>query len=178
MSESNPLSRTAWIVVLSAASLVFSIALACAMPFAALGAVAALALPRRDAFAAAGIGWLANQAVGYGILGYPTDPITLAWGVALGLSALAAVAAALGVLKAKVSFAIRAVLGLIAALVAQQAVVWAASWPLNSHPSAFALPVLLQIAWTNALAYAALAGLQWIGGRAGLTSGLRRQAAG
>jgi len=82
-------------VVLVATAILFSFALACGMPFAALGALAALTLPARDALVLAVLGWLANQAIGFGFLGYPLDAMTLAWGVALGFSALTAVVGAL-----------------------------------------------------------------------------------
>lgn len=83
-----------WLAVPVLTSLGFSLALACGTPFAAIAALGALALARRDAYLAALLAWGANQAVGFGLLGYPTDARTLAWGVAIGVSALAAVWAA------------------------------------------------------------------------------------
>ena len=49
--------------VLVAAAILFSFALACGMPFAALGALAALTLAPRDSALLASLGWLANQAI-------------------------------------------------------------------------------------------------------------------
>ena len=180
MSDSNAWSAPVWSLVLVAASMLYSFALACGMPFAALGALAALALPRREAFATVILGWLANQLVGFGFLGYPTDPSTLAWGLALGLSALAAVAAARAIdgVAARLPVLGVAALAFIAALLAQQAVVYAASWPLPSHPSAFSLLVLWQIGWTNALAFIALGLLYRLGAVVGLAPSAPRQAAG
>lgn len=80
--------RPAWALLLVAASLAFSLALACAMPFAALCAVAVCTLPRRDAFYTVGAAWIANQAIGFSFLHYPWDANCFAWGVAIGLSAL------------------------------------------------------------------------------------------
>ena len=65
MGNANSWSAPVWSVVLVAAAMLYSFALACGMPFAAPGALAALALPRREAFATAILGWLANQAVGF-----------------------------------------------------------------------------------------------------------------
>ncbi|WP_407518572.1 hypothetical protein, partial [Methylobacterium oryzisoli] len=73
---------------------------ACAAPFAAVAAYAALVLPRRDGLAAVLLAWLANQAVGFGLLGYPHDPSTLAWGLALAAAALLAWGAAGAVARA------------------------------------------------------------------------------
>ena len=64
-----------------AASVAFSFGLACVMPFAALCAVGACTLPRRDAFAVAGMAWLANQVVGFGFLHYPVDGVLPGRGV-------------------------------------------------------------------------------------------------
>jgi len=180
MDDSNTWPASAWSVVLVAAAMLYSLALACGMPFAALGALAALALPHREAIATAILGWLANQVVGFGFLGYPTDPSTLAWGLALGISAIAAMTAARATydVAARWPMVARAALAFIAALLAQQAVVYAASWPLPSHPSAFSLPVLWQIGWTNALAFIVLGFLHRLGAMVGFAPSAPRQAAG
>ena len=180
MGDSNTWSAPVWSVVLVAASMLYSFALACGMPFAALGALAAIALPRREAFATAILGWLANQVVGFGFLDYPTDLSTIAWGIVLGISALAAVLAARAIhgAAARWPMVARATLVFVAALLAQQVVVYAASWLLSSHPSAFSLPVLWQIGWTNALAFIALGLLYRLGAVIGLAPSAPRQAAG
>ncbi len=69
-----------------------SLAAACLMPFVALAAMAATTLPRREGLATIAIGWAANQAIGFGLLGYPLDAGALGWGAALGIAALAAFA--------------------------------------------------------------------------------------
>ena len=180
MGDTNAWSAPVWSLVLVGAAMLYSFALACGMPFAALGALAALALPLRAAFATAILGWLANQLVGFGFLGYPTDPSTLAWGLALGISAIAAVAAARMTWNVTKHFpvVVASALALAVALVAQQTVVYAASWPLPSHPSAFSMPVLWQIGWTNALAFVVLGVLYRLGAMVGLAPSQSRQVAG
>ncbi len=180
MDDTSTWSAPIWSLVLVVAAIVYSFALACGMPFAALGALVAIALPRREAFATVILGWFANQVVGFGFLGYPTDASTLAWGLALGISALAAVAAARVTynVAARWPMMVRAALVFVVALLAQQAVVYAASWPLPSHPSAFSLPVLWQIGWTNALAFIALGLIYRLGAVIGLAPSPSRQAAG
>jgi len=83
-----------WIVLLSAASVLTSWALACATPFAALAALAALHMERREGLILMAVAWLASQAVGFGIHHYPRDPTTLMWGGVIGLAAIASLLAA------------------------------------------------------------------------------------
>ena len=86
-------TRLIWIALLTTASAVFSLALACATPFAALATLAARTLDRRDAVGLIGLAWIANQAVGFGLHGYPHTVSTYGWGVAIGAAALAALVA-------------------------------------------------------------------------------------
>lgn len=83
-----------WLALLIAASLGFTFGFACAVPFAAFGAVAAMTLPRRDALVLVVALWLVNQVAGFAFLHYPWDLMTLTWGVILGvIAALSTVAA-------------------------------------------------------------------------------------
>ncbi|MEM1386367.1 MAG: hypothetical protein AAF626_02150 [Pseudomonadota bacterium] len=169
-----------WTGALVAVAILFSFALACGMPFAALGALAALTLSARDAAYLAGIGWLANQAIGFGFLGYPLDAMTLAWGAALGLSALAAVGGATVALRrARASGPVaRAGIAFVGAWAAQQGAVLAASLVLGGLSTAFAPAVVWFIFWTNALAFAVLLGAQVLGARAGVARPAFTQPAG
>ena len=83
-----------WVGLLTAASAATTLALACATPFAALAAVAATRLSARSGAALMVLTWGVSQGIGFGILGYPTDPTTLAWGVAMLTAALASIAGA------------------------------------------------------------------------------------
>jgi hypothetical protein len=80
--------RPLWALLLVGASFAFSFGLACAMPFAALCAVGACTLSRRDSIYVTGAAWMANQMIGFGFLHYPWTANCLAWGAAIGLSAL------------------------------------------------------------------------------------------
>ena len=51
---------------------------ACAAPLAALGAIAALTLDRKNAILFTGVVWLANQSCGYSLLHYPVTANSLA----------------------------------------------------------------------------------------------------
>lgn len=76
-----------------------SFALACATPFAAFAVVAAAMLPLRPALLVVTGAWLVNQSIGFGVLHYPVDGSTIAWGFVLGAAALLATAAASTVLR-------------------------------------------------------------------------------
>lgn len=82
-------ASTLWIMLLTIASTVTTLAFACATPFPALSALAALHMRRGDGIGLAVAAWVASQAVGFGLLGYPHDPSTLGWGAGLGLAAVA-----------------------------------------------------------------------------------------
>jgi hypothetical protein len=79
-----------WLGLLVAASVVFSLGLACAVPLAAFTAAAALSLSRRDALLLILLVWLANQLVGFTVLHYPWTASTFTWGVVLGAVAILA----------------------------------------------------------------------------------------
>jgi len=95
-SLANPSAgrRLLWLGLLVAASVVFSLGLACAVPLAAFAAAAALTLRERDALLFVGAVWLANQIVGFAILDYPQTANSVLWGVALGAVGLFATWAA------------------------------------------------------------------------------------
>jgi hypothetical protein len=85
-----------WIVLIVTSGICLSTFFACVTPFAALATLAALKLGRREAVAVVGLVWLANQAIGYGFLGYPWTWGSGAWGLAIGVSTGFAILAAKG----------------------------------------------------------------------------------
>ena len=74
--------------LLIAASAALSTWFACITPFAAFGVIAATTLSRRNALGLTVAVWLANQAVGFGVLHYPWTGDSVAWGVAIGGAAV------------------------------------------------------------------------------------------
>ena len=161
--------RWLWILLLTAASVFVTLGMACATPFAALATLAALHMSRRDGLALIGIAWLADQAVGYGLLGYPRTANSLAWGVILGVGALVALLAAQA-LADRVRERGAVVAGASAfagAFVAHQAVLVAAAAGLASGAEAFSLPVVAWVLRVNLLSLAGLLILYrlavWIG---------------
>jgi hypothetical protein len=150
--------RWAGIGILAAASLGFSLVFACAMPFVALVTIAALHMSRRDALIVTGAVWLANQAVGYGFLGYPRDVDTFAWGAAIGIAALLALAAArtVGAFIGQGRPLVVLVSAFAAAFTAYElALIGAAQW-LPSSAAAFSWSTIAYLLQVNALGLAVL----------------------
>ena len=161
--------RWLWILLLTAASVFVTLGMACATPFAALATLAALHMSRRDGLTLIGIAWLADQAVGYGLLGYPRTANSLAWGVVLGVGAFAALLAAQA-LADRVRAGGAVLAGAAAfggAFVAYQAVLVAATPVLASGAEAFSLPIVGWVLRVNLLSLAGLLVLYrlavWIG---------------
>jgi hypothetical protein len=161
--------RWLWILLLTAASVFVTLGMACATPFAALATLAALHLSRRDGLALIGIAWLADQVVGYGLLGYPRTANSVAWGVILGVGALVALLSAQA-LAARVrarGAVLAGAAAFVGAFVAYQAVLVAATAVLASGAEAFSLPIAAWVLRVNLLSLAGLLMLYrlavWIG---------------
>lgn len=136
-----------WIVLLTVASLFTTWALACMTPFAALAAVAATQMRGRDGAALMLASWGVSQAVGFGLLHYPHDPLTLAWGAALGLAALGAVGGGYLALSTTRSdnIAVRLAVAFVGAFVAFKAVLLVADVVLGSPFASTIAPKLLLV---------------------------------
>jgi hypothetical protein len=172
MAASDTGRRMAWIGLLTAACALLTLQFACATPFAALGALAAVNMSRRDAFFLAVSAWLANQAVGYGVLGYPNALSTHAWGIAIGIAGVLAVAAARPV--ANRIRATGAIVATIAAFIAASVTYQAALAPwallLPGGTSAMSFGVVTYVLKWNAITLAVLLILHQLALRVGLVT--------
>lgn len=150
--------RWLWILLLTAASVFVTLGMACATPFAALATLAALHMSRRDGLALIGIGWLADQAVGYGLLGYPRTANSVAWGMILGVGAFAALLAARAVadrLRARGPIMTGAA-AFAGAFVVYEVALVATTAGLASGSEAFSLPIVSWVLRVNLLSLAGL----------------------
>lgn len=140
-------ATTLWIVLLTAASMTSTWALACMTPFAALAALAATHLRRRDGAALMIVTWGVSQAVGFGVLHYPHDASTIEWGGALGLAALGAVGGAYAALAATRAegLAPRLVIAFASAFVAFKAILLVADVVLGGAFASTIAPGLLAV---------------------------------
>lgn len=148
----------AWIAILACVTVALSLALACAVPFAALAAVAALTLTRRDALLLVGLAWLANQAVGFGLLHYPWTADTLAWGLVL---LVVSVHATLGAGLCATRFAAlprigSAIFVFLSAFVIYEGLLFLTAITFDSGVADFAPAIIAWVFAVNALACAGL----------------------
>jgi hypothetical protein len=164
--------RWLWILLLTAASVFVTLGMACATPFAALAALAALHLSRRDGLALLGAAWLADQAIGYGLLQYPHTAASYGWGVILGGAALLALTAAraLAAWRRDRGRIVAGALAFAAAFAVYQAVLVAAAATLGSGLEAFALPIVGWVLRVNLLSLAGLLVLHRLAGWIGLVT--------
>jgi hypothetical protein len=168
---SDTTRRIAWIVFLTLASLAFSRVFACAAPFVALATLAALNVRRPDAYILTGLVWLANQAVGFGLLHYPPTANSFGWGIAIGIAALLAIhtVISLGPRPWRTGPVPGAAIGFLAAFVVYEAALYAATFVLPSSAAAFSLATIWYVLEVNVGALAVLLALS-LGARAlGLT---------
>jgi hypothetical protein len=165
-----PTTNTVWIALIAAATIAGSLMFACATPFAAVAALAALHMRRSEAFLLVGLVWGLNQLVGYGLLSYPQTWDSLAWGAMIGMGALAATAVAIGAhaflgddRRFLTAFGVFGV-----AFVTYQLILYAATAVLPSHPGSFAASVVFYVLVVNTLAFLGLTVLQHLGAKVGL----------
>jgi hypothetical protein len=86
-------------VLLVGISAVSSWEFACITPFVAFAVAAGYALSARGALLTVTAIWLANQAIGFAVLGYPWTVDTILWGFAIGAAALLAAVLACATLR-------------------------------------------------------------------------------
>ncbi|MGY3035801.1 hypothetical protein ACVIIV_004971 [Bradyrhizobium sp. USDA 4354] len=142
-------------VLLTVSCALASLAFACATPFAAFAVLAAAMLPLRRALLVVTGAWLVNQSIGFGVLHYPIDGRTIAWGFVIGAAALAATAASSAVIRMLPRTPLVLALTLIAAYAVYEIALLAAT-PFLGGEGAFTAAVVTRIGLTSA---AWLAGL-------------------
>lgn len=168
--EGAAVRRTVWIALLVLAAIGTSLVFACATPFAALAALAAISTNRRDAYIITGTTWLVNQAIGYGFLHYPHMWGTFAWGIAIFAGAMIATAAASATNMAarSMSLLVTVPASFVAAFAGYEITLFATTAVLPSDSSAFGFAVMLYILKINVVAFCGLLILHYIGLRTGL----------
>jgi hypothetical protein len=147
-----------WLAILIGSSLVFSVGFACAAPFEAIGAAAAITLARRDALLASGVTWLINQCVGYGMLGYPWTSNSVAWGIALGAATLLATVAAGAVYQMRTAIpkALRFGIVFVSAFLAFEAAIYAVALFFLGGLQDFTIGIVSRVFVINAATFVGL----------------------
>jgi len=150
--------RLLWISLLTVTILLMTGVFACAVPFAALAALAAFDTERRDGLLLIGAVWLANQVYGFTVLGYPHEAQAYYWGLTMGIGAVVAYYAARAVVAALAPKG--AVLAVFAALpvafAAYEAVIYLGTLLLTHGEGAFNTGVIAYVTLVEAVAFLAL----------------------
>lgn len=138
--------------LLTSACALASFVFACATPFAAFAVLAAAMLPLRSALLPVAGAWLINQAIGFGVLHYPVDASTIAWGFAIGAAALVATVMASLVLRAlpRSATPVALALALLGAYVGYEIVLFAVT-PFLGGEGAFSAAIVARLGALSAL---------------------------
>jgi hypothetical protein len=144
-----------WIALVTIGSVLGSLTFACAAPLAAMGAIAGLKMRYGEGLALVVASWLANQLVGFLVLGYPHTAETFGWGAAMGIAAVIGFAAAAMVARVRVPALIAVVGGFAAAFLAYQVALYAATAVLPAG-GGFSWEAILIVLRVNVVAFIAL----------------------
>lgn len=147
--------RASWVSAVVLAGIGGSYLFACATPFVATAGIAALTMHWVDGVVTVLLIWLANQAIGFGVLDYPWTLDSLAWGIVLGLASLTALGAAAAFASPR-PVRLGYSLPFVAAFAGYHLVLYEAGTWLNADPSSFSLSALRQAFVVNVLAFMAL----------------------
>ena len=169
--------RLLWIGFLTVGTLLMTGVFACAVPFAALAALAAFDTDRRDGLLLIGAVWLANQIYGFAVLGYPHEAQAYYWGLTMLFGAVAGYYAARAVVSALApSGALVAVIAALpVAFIAYEAVLYVASLVLSNGEGAFNTDVVAYVTLVEVVAFLALLIAHRLAVAAGLVEPERRR---
>ncbi len=156
--QPTKMGRVLWFVLLIGSGVTLSTCFACVTPFAALATVAALKLSPRDTISALGFTWLANQAVGFLVLGYPRTWDCVAWGVSVALSTGLAVLAARSLSTSRPA-PLAVSLPFVAAFATFELSLYVAGFALPGSNGAFTAAIIWQVFLINAVALCGLIAL-------------------
>jgi hypothetical protein len=123
-----------------------SFVFACATPFAAFAVVASSLLPLTPALLVTAGAWIVNQAIGFGVLGYPLDLTTVFWVAAL----LSAVESKLLLHPQQSSSPAALGVALLGAYAAYEVVLFASGLMLGGT-GAFKFPIIVRLGILNLL---------------------------
>lgn len=147
MSNLSPaLARNLWIGAMIAASTVTTLVLACATPYPALAALAALHARRAEGIALVVAAWIAAHITSFGLLHFSVDATNIAWGAAVGIAAIGSLIAADVTAKAmpNANYVARLSAGYVAAYIGFKAVVLLSVLALDSGWAAFTPEILMR----------------------------------
>jgi len=144
-----------WIALIAGLAVFGSFAFACAAPFAAIAALAALTMRRAEGLALVVVAWLANQAVGFILLGYAHTADSYAWGAAIGIAAVLGYFAASVIAATTRSALVASVTAFLSAFAAYQAALYAFGLMTSYAGDGFSAAIVTEVLTINAVAFAA-----------------------
>ena len=160
-----------WLILLPLSSLVFSLGFACVTPLAAFGALAAVALSKRDGLILCGAVWLVNQVVGYTLLHYPCNINSVSWGLALGGITLVAYLASRWIYRrTKTNYLFRLIAAFVAAFAVFQVGLYPVEFFVLGGLQESAPDIVLRVLGINAGAFVGLLALHWLAVAVGFIS--------
>jgi hypothetical protein len=160
-----------WLILLPLSSLVFSLGFACATPLAAFGALAAVALSKRDGLILCGAVWLVNQVVGYSLLGYSWNINSITWGLALGgATILASLSSRWIYRRSNTRYFFRLIAAFIAAFAVFQVSLYLIELFVLGGVQDSAVDVVTRVLAINAGAFVGLLALHWLAVTVGFIS--------
>jgi len=164
--------RHSWLGLLIAASAALSLVFTCITPFAAFAVIGATSLSRWNAVRLTVVLWLANQAVGFGVLDYPWTARTFAWGVAIGGSAVVGTLAAQWAVVRLGAFRpwVQALGAFVPAFALYQLTLYAVAVSILGGAGAFVPEIVGRVFVVNALTLACLHGLNQLVAAAGYSA--------
>jgi hypothetical protein len=176
MTSSNAWLPSLWLGLLIAASTALTTVYTCITPFAAFAVIAATTLSRGQALVVTVAVWLANQAVGFGMLHYPWTAKTFAWGIAIGAAAVIGTSAAQWTAARLGSFRspVRVLAGFVSAFALYQLALYAVAASMLGGTGAFAPRIIGQVLVVNTVTFVGLLGLRQLVEAAGYLARRRR----
>ena len=150
-----------WLGVLIATTAVLTLVYTCVTPFAAFAVIAATTLSWRAALSCTVLVWLANQAMGFGMLNYPPTGKTAAWGVVIGGATVIGTLAAQWSQRRLRAFGgpIRTLGSFAAAFALYELTLYAAALSFLGGTGAFSARIVAQVLVINAATLVGLYGL-------------------
>lgn len=159
-TATNP-NTLIWPAALAASSVLGSYALACVFPFAAIAALAALTLDRRNGIALVVAAWAVNQFVGFFLLSFPWDAQAVGHGISiLGATLCGYGVARLAAVRIANPFA-RGATALALAFVVYEVLLFAYAH-VGGGVETFAPNFVAEVARNDALWFAGLMGLRFL----------------
>jgi hypothetical protein len=160
-----------WLILLPFSSLVFSLGFACATPLAAFGALAAVALSKRDGLILCGAVWLVNQVVGYTLLQYSWNINSVSWALALGGATILAFLSSRWIYRrSKTHYLFRLIAAFIAAFAVFQVSLYLVELFVLGELQDSAADIVIRVLAINAAAFVGLLALHWLAVTVGFIS--------